>query len=204
MFRKIFFFIFLSIAVPRLTTAQLYGGYFYVNWNTYVPFTNKDFVGKNSSAGASLGYSVFVGNRWTVGIEIGNHTLKDYIPRKTYSLPGGNITTDIYNYHYYTTVAAKGQFLFKTEGKFLPFAGVGTGVVFNEYTQYYNVYTDAETETGFLVRPEAGIIFRPKDYAGWGIKASVVGDFAFVDSPVFELDNFYAIGFQLGFLLFND
>lgn len=203
MFRKVILIVCL-LASCIVVKAQLYGGYINVNWNIYQPLSNKDFIDKASAAGASLGFTKFINDRWAIGLEAGSTTYKEYVPSKTYSIPNGNITTDIYNYHYYTHVVVKGQYFFLSEGKFLPYTGLGGGVVFNEYAQFYNVYSDTESKTGFVFRPEAGLIFRPKDYSSWGLKASLVSDVAFVKSPDFELDNPFTIGIQLGFILFND
>jgi hypothetical protein len=78
------------------------------------------------------------------------------------------------------------------------------GVGFSNYRIFYNVYEDDDTKTGFVVRPEVGTLFRPKDYANWGLKASLSYDYTANKSTKFEVGNLSGIGFQIGVVFFAD
>jgi hypothetical protein len=186
------------------TYAQYYSGAFHVGWNTLVPLSDKEYTGSTSSSGVRVGFSKFMNDRFGFGIEGSYNTLDDYTPRSTYEYPGGAITTDIYNYLYYFTVMANAQYFFVQGNKFIPYASLGMGVNFSEYRIFYNVYEDSDSQQAFVVRPEIGTLFRPKEYASWGLKSSLSYEYAANKSEYFDVGNFSGISFQIGVVLFTD
>jgi membrane associated rhomboid family serine protease len=181
---------------------QVADGAFHISWTTLKP-TYKEFVAKTSSQGIRAGFSKFVNEKFGFGIEGGYSVLNDYVPLETYQFPGGAITTDIYNYMYFYSLAVNGQYYFKTSEVLIPYVSLGAGVAYTDYTLYYNVYSDADDVTAFLLRPEAGVLYRFGKYAGTGVKAAIGYDYAFNKSDYFEVDNFSALSFQIGLVLFN-
>lgn len=196
------FFIFLIASVT--TTAQSYQSAFHVGWNTLMPLSDKEFTNKTSSAGMRVGFTKFVSDHFGFGLEGSYNTLNDYVPLKTYGFPGGAITADVYNYLYYFTVTANAQYYFIQGGKFIPYAALGMGVAFNEYRIFYNVYEDADSQQGFVVRPEVGTLFRIREYASWGLKSSVSYDYATSKSEYLDVDEFSGLSFQIAVVLFTD
>ncbi len=176
---------------------------FHFNWTTIVP-TYTGFVSNTSSQGMRIGFTKFVNERFGFGIEGGYTVLNDYVPRQTYEFPGGAFTTDIYNYMYYYTLAANGQYYFKTSGLFVPYASLAFGAGITEYAIFYNVYSDSDNKTGLLIRPELGAMYRFSAYSGMGLKAAVGMDYATNKSDYFDLKNFSGISFQVGIVLFNN
>lgn len=183
--------------------AQEYSTAFHVGWNTMVPFSDKDFTGSTSSAGLRLGYTKFVNEKFGFGFEAGYSTLDDYVPPTTYEYPGGAITTDIYNYLYYFTIMANGQYYFTQGGRFIPYTSLGMGVAFSEYKIFYNVYQESDNNTGFVIRPEIGTLFRIKEYSSFGLKAALGFDYATNKSDYFETKNLAALNFQIGIVFLN-
>lgn len=200
---RLFVFIFF-ILIGTTAVGQYNKSVFSVGWNTLKPLSDKEFTNKTSSAGMRIGYSKFMNDRFGFGIEGGFNTLDDYVPRQTYEFPGGAITTDIYNYLYYFTLMGNAQYYFVQGKNFIPYASVAMGVAFSEYRIYYNVYSEGDTQTSFVVRPEIGTLFRVKEYASWGLKSSVSYDFASNKSDQFEVGNFSGISFLVGIVLFAD
>ena len=187
------------------TTALAQGdGIISIGWSTLKPLSDKEFTSKTSSAGMRIGYTKLIDDRFGFGIEGGFNTLDDYVPRQTYEYPGGALTTDFYNYLYYYTLMAHGHYYFVQTKNFMPYASLAMGVAFSEYRIYYNVYNDADTNIGFVIRPEVGTLFRIREGAKWGIKTAVSYDYATNKSDYFEIDNFSGISFQLGLVLFSD
>lgn len=184
--------------------AQLYQSTFYVGWNTLMPLSDKEFTSRTSSAGARIGFSKFINDRFGFGIEGAYNSMEDYVPRRTYEYPGGAITTDVHNYLYYFTLMANAQYYFMQGNKFIPYASLGMGLTFSEYRLFYNVYENNDTKVGFVVRPEAGTLFRAKEYAGWGLKAAVSYDFATNKSDYMGVGNFSGVSFLVGVVLFAD
>ena len=93
-----------------------------------------------------------------------------------------------------------GQYYFKQEDedRLFPYAGLGLGASTNQYVLYYNIYQDTERSWGFLVRPEAGVIFRFTDRSSLGVMAAVHFDYSTNKSDNFAYNSFSALGFQLG------
>jgi hypothetical protein len=184
--------------------AQLYQSAFHVGWNTLKPLSDKEFTSKTSSAGARIGFSKFMNDRFGFGIEGSYNTLDDYVPRATYEFPGGAVTTDIYNYMYYFTVMGNAQYYFVQGKNFIPYASLGMGVAFTEYRIFYNVYEETDSQTSFVVRPEIGTLFRLKEHGSFGFKTSLSYDFAANKSDYFSIDNFSGLNLLFGIVLFAD
>jgi hypothetical protein len=177
---------------------------FHVGWNTLKPLSDKDYTGKTSSAGAKVGFSKFMNDRFAFGLEVGYNTLDDYVPRTMYEYPGGAVTTDIYNYMYYFTVMGNAQYYFVQGKKFMPYASLGMGVALTEYRIFYNVYEDRDDQISFVMRPEVGTLFKVKENGSFGFKASLSYDYAANKSDYFGIDNFSGVNLMLGIVLFAD
>lgn len=195
--------IFCLVSVSLVVRGQEYASAFHLGWNTLVPFSDKDFTGNTSTAGLRLGYTQFVSDRFGVGFDVGYSTLDDYVPPATYEYPGGAITTDIYNYLYYFTLMANGQYYFTQGKRFVPYASLGMGVALSNYKIFYNVYQEQDRNTGFVIRPEIGTLFKVRENSGFGFKAAMGFDFATNKSDYFETKNLSGFNFQLGFVLIN-
>ena len=102
------FLLVFSVLVAITAQAQLYSSALHVGWNTLKPLSDTDFIDKTSSAGIRLGFTKLMNDKLGVGLEGSYNTMHEYVPRQTYDFPGGAITTDIYNYHYYFTIMANG------------------------------------------------------------------------------------------------
>jgi opacity protein-like surface antigen len=184
--------------------AQIYSNAFHLGWNTLKPLSDKEFIDKTSSSGLRLGYTKFVNEKFGFGFEGSYATLNDYIPLQTYSYPGGAYTTDFHPYVYYFTIMANAQYYF-IQGRFLmPYASMGMGVAFTEYRLFYNAFNDADSQASFAIRPEVGTIFRFSEYSRWGIKVAGSYDYTSAKNEYFQLDNFTALGFQVGVVFLNE
>ncbi|HRJ31574.1 MAG TPA: outer membrane beta-barrel protein [Cyclobacteriaceae bacterium] len=191
------------LAITPAAIAQVAESAFHVSWVTMKP-TYTDYVSKTSSRGFNVGFTKFINERFGAGLSGGYTVLDDYVPRQTYTFPGGAITTDIFNYMYFYTLMANGQYYFKTEGLFVPYASLSAGAAFTEYTIFYNAYSDSDTKTSFNLRPELGALYRFQKYSTLGMKAAIGYDFVTNKSEYFDLKNFSALSFQIGIVLFND
>jgi len=200
---KLWLILILSLIIGTSAFAQVAESAFHVSWTTLVP-TYTDYVSKTSTRGFNVGFTKFITERFGAGLSGSYSVLDDYVPRQTYEFPGGAITTDIFNYMYYYSLTANGQYYFKTTGLFIPYASLSAGVAFTEYTIYYNAYSDSDSKTSFTIRPELGALYRFQKYSSLGLKAAIGYDYATNKSDYFDLKNFSALNFQLGVVLFND
>ena len=187
----------LLIGLPMCVQAQR--NYFYISWDINTPTSSTDWISSTSSAGGKAGYRAFLNNeKISVGLDLNWGAYNEYKPTTTYQTDHGAITTDYFNYIYTYGAAATVQYNFHVgDGdRYFPYAGLGLGANHNEYTQYYNIYSDTDKNWGFLARPEAGIIV--KLGRTWGIMGAVHYDYSTNKSDYFDYKNFSAVGFQLG------
>ncbi|MFN3841316.1 MAG: hypothetical protein ACK4RF_11485 [Cyclobacteriaceae bacterium] len=191
------------VMVFGVTQAQIAESGFHINWMMVKP-TYTDYVSKTSSRGVRLGFTKFINEQFGAGIEGGFNVLDDYVPRQTYEYPGGAITTDIFNYMYNYTLTANGQYYFKKSGLFVPYAALHAGVIFTEYTLFYNAYSETENKTGAIVRPELGAMYRFQTYGALGLKAAIGYEYATNKSESYDIDNFSGLNVQIGIVLFNN
>ena len=195
----IFFLITASLAVK----GQEFTSAFHLGWNIFVPFSDKDFTGSTSTAGIRIGYSKFVNDKFGFGFEAGYSTLDDYVPPTTYLHEGGAITTDRYNYLYYFTLMANGQYYLSQGKRFISYTSLGMGVAFSDYRIFYNVYQEGDDNAGFVIRPEIGTLFKVTENSGFGLKAAVGFEYATNKSEYFETKNLSGLNFQIGIVLLN-
>lgn len=182
--------------------AQFSDGALTAGLNILLP-TYTEFVG-NTSTGFRLGYSRFKTDTFGWGFDAAYNTLDDYVPRQTYEYPGGAITTDVYNYMYHLTFLVNGQYYYRATSRLVPYASLGAGVALTEYRLFYNVYKESDNVVGFVARPEAGLLFRFKEYGSLGLKSAVSFEYATNKSEAYALENFSGVAFQIGIVLFND
>ncbi len=195
--------LFFLIAIASTAKGQEYDNAFHIGWNTLVPFSDKDFTGSTSTAGVRLGYTKFVNEKFGFGLEVGYSTLDDYVPLTTYENENGAVTTDIYNYLYYFTAMVNGQYYFSHGKRFIPYTSLGMGVALSEYKIFYNVFQESDHNTGFVIRPEIGTLFKVKEYTSFGLKAAIGFDYATNRSDYFETKNLSGFNFQIGVVLLN-
>lgn len=195
--------IFCLVTASLAVRGQEYASAFHLGWNSLVPLSDNDFVSKTSTAGVRIGYTQFLSERFGVGFEAGYSTLDDYVPLATYEYPGGAITTDVYNYLYYLTLMANGQYYFTQGKRFIPYASLGMGVALSNYRIFYNVYQEQNRNAGFVIRPEIGALFKVREHSGLGLKAAMGFDYATNKNDYFETKNVSGFNIQLGIVIIN-
>jgi len=198
------FIVAICLLLPAVSWAQ--DNYFYLNLDINTPTANTSWLNSTSNAGGRAGYRVFLGEgRYSVGVDVNWATYSQYFPTETIQYPTGALTTDYYHYIYNYGIAGSGQynFLVGDGDRIIPYAGLGLGANYNRYSMYYNIYEDTDKSWGFLVRPEAGILYRLKARRSLGVMAGVHYDYSTNSSDVFQYQNFAAFGVQLGIVLMS-
>ena len=195
----------IALLGAQLIYAQ--NNYFYIALDVNTTLGNKDFVDETSAKGGRFGYRAFIteDSRVSLGIDASWATFDKYKPTETFESHGGAITTDYFNYVYQYGLAVSGLYHFKVgeSERFFPYAGIGIGANYNEYAQYYNIYSSVEKKWGFLARPEAGVLFRFTRNRGLGAMAAVHYDYSTNKSETFNVDKFSSVGFQIGLIIMN-
>jgi hypothetical protein len=175
--------------------------FYFLSWDNNSPLSNKDFINQSSSLGIKLGFRKRIneeGKLW-VGGDLGWATYKQYIPSNAYTYGTQSVTTDLYNYVYSYNLSVNIDYFFLPMEKIIvPYGGLGIGVAYDKFAQYYNIYGSSNTSWGFLAKPEAGVLIGFKENSPWRIKAAVHYDYSTNTSTDFNYKNFMSMGFQVG------
>lgn len=195
-----------ALVVSAQTQAQV-NNYFYLDWNINVPTSNTEWIGSTSTAGGKVGYRFFPFNqteRISLGVDFSWTTLYEYAPEETFYYPDGALTTDYFKYLFNNSLVLSGQYYFPLASeRIFPYAGIGLGANWNRYRLYYNIYTEEETDVGFLARPEVGVLARFGSRRSLGAKVAMHFDYSTNQSENYQYSAFSALGFQVGILLMN-
>jgi hypothetical protein len=195
---------FVLVLMAALVSAQ--ENYFYASWNYQMPMSNRQWLDTPSGHGAVIGYRFFLGDRrLSVGLDASWITFEQYEPKRTFQQDNGAITTDYYKYIYQYAGVISAQYYFPVgdSERFFPYAGLGLGANYNDFTLYYNIYSDSYTGWGFLARPEAGILVRFSERRSIGAIAAVHYDYSTNQNENFNYSNFTALGFRIGVVLMS-
>jgi hypothetical protein len=187
------------------TSSFAQDNYFYFSWDINVPLANKDWIAKTSPRGAKVGYRHFIGDnrKFSAGVDVNWAYFQEYKPTQTFQNPGGAITTDYFNEIFDMGITASGQYYFEVGDRehLFPYAGLGLGASRNDYSVYYNIYEDQESNYGFLARPEVGVLLRISPRRKIGLMAAVHYDFSTAKSDEYDYSIFSTLGFQLGIMV---
>jgi hypothetical protein len=195
--RAILFLIFITIAGQA--SGQYFDKVFFISWVANAPLANKNFVGSPTARGARLGYRELINPHFTMGVDLSMASYDEYIPRQTYTTPGGAITTDFTHFANTFGATLSGEYLFREEKRLMPYAGLGAGVAYNNYAVYYNIFSSSDNAFGFLGRLKTGAWYRLKETGSWAINASVHLEYSTAKSADMGYRYFLNPGFELGF-----
>ncbi len=174
--------------------------YFTVSWDIQAPLSNTNFIKDVSVKGFQVGYHEKINDHFYMGVDFNTMIYSQYTPPTTYYSASGDITTDFYKYAVTYGAALSGEYYFSPEKRIVPFAGLGVGANYNNYSLYYNIYASKDNGWGALIRPQAGAIFKLGQKQSWGIIAAVHYDYSTAKSSYFNYQNFASIGLRIGFV----
>jgi len=163
-----------------------------------VPLSNRSFLAKPTVRSGGFFYREMLNDRVSAGFDVSFAGYDDYTPPKLYESANSAVYTDFYNYVNRFTVAVAGDYLFRPEGKVIPFAGAGLGASYTSVRIYYNIYDDRETKWSVSLTPHAGALFRFGTRTSWGAFASAGFDYSFLTMPNFDYKGFGALSLQAG------
>ncbi|MGX5820359.1 outer membrane beta-barrel protein [Chitinophaga lutea] len=173
-----------------------------LSWEISVPSSN-DFISSTSLAGGRFDYRYFLpGKPVSFGVALSWNSYEQYVPTRTVKYNSGEsaITTDFNNVLYTVPVTATAHYYFNYGRMAMPYIGVGIGAQYAESDIYYNIFLDEETNWGFCVRPEIGLLVSP-GMKNWGILANVGYNFATNKIDLTGQDNLKSVNFNIGLFL---
>lgn len=186
------------------STGRDFDRYYFFNWDINKPLSNKDFVSDQSSLGTRLGFRTRLTeeDRLWAGGDFSWVVYKQYVPYATYpdpSSPTGSISTDLYNYSYNYSITANIDYLFLSVDKVVvPYGGLGLGLAYDKFAQYFNIYGGSANSWGLMVRPEAGVLIGFGTNTSWRAKIAAHYDYATNNSNDFGIKGFSNFGLQFG------
>lgn len=125
----------------------------------------KDFISKASWRGALFEYERLIQPNIGVGLQFGWSTFYEEMPRDTYPLENGAITSKQYRYINSIPIQLTGKYYFTDDNSpFRPFVGVGTGTYYLEQRNDNGLFSSKEKGWVFAVTPKAGILI-PLNYS---------------------------------------
>jgi hypothetical protein len=80
----------------------------------------------------------------------------------------------------------------------VPYAGLGLGLAYDKFAQYYNIYGGTGDSWGLMARPEAGVLVGFGSNSSWRIKLAAHYDYATNNNSDFGISGFSSVGVQFG------
>ena len=189
-----------------------FDSFYFLSWDNNTPLSNQNYIGQSTALGTKLGFRKRLNDvdKLWAGADFGWSVYKEHVPYTTYQYGSQSISTDLYNYAYNFSLTANLDYFFAPMDKlFVPYGGVGVGLAYAKFTQYYYIYGENIDSFGVQLRPEIGILIGFKENSSWRIKAAFHYDYASNTGKLVEHnfitpgnnDNykgFVNMGFQVG------
>ena len=166
-----------------------------IAWDVNFPLDNK-FVTATSYKGFKFELRRMVKPSLSVGFETGSNVYDQYLPRKTYQLQDGAITTDLYTYVYTLPLALNVHHYFYVSKMVIPYAGLAMGAMYSQQKVYYNTYVSEDENWGFLVRPELGALVT--FHEGMALLVGARYSYSTNTQNTFHTNGIQSFGLQLG------
>lgn len=175
--------------------------YFQFGWDVNQPVGSNDFINQMSSVGTRLGFRKRLNedDRLWVGGDFSWAVYKQYVPYTTYYTSSGATSTDLYNYSYNYALTANMDYMFRSTDKIiLPYAGLGIGLAYNKFAQYYNIYNYSSEKWGLMLRPEIGVLIGFSENASWRMNVAAHFDYSTAADKDVGYSNFTNFGVRIG------
>ena len=197
-------FIIAFLSGINMAIAQDFEGYYTASFDFNQPLSNTNRVNSMSILGLKVGYHRLLNKKFTLGGELNWGTYKQYHPTVTATQPDGSVvTTDYFDYVYSYGLVLNGRYMMSYNQTFNPYFGLGVGVGYNKYAQFYNVYEYQKKATGFLARPEAGMIIRFSQRRSVCGLVGVHYDYSTTISSAGGYSDFTNYGFNIGIVILD-
>jgi hypothetical protein len=164
-----------------------------LSWSLSIPLGSlNDFINNVSPAGGNFTGRYFLKKGFVVGFEFGwNNYYKEY-PRNTYYGSDGLAITAIHYTYAFVIPWEVGAFYYFLPASIVdPYAGLSFGGDYMEehvLVQEYDIYN---TQWGFILTPEAGVMIKFGKFSHWGANVSAqywfnTNSFSFTDMKTYS------------------
>lgn len=155
--------------------------FYFFSWDNNAPLSNKNFINQMSNLGTKIGLRKRLNSeeRLWVGGDIGWAVYQQHVPFTSYQYGNTAIAAELFNYSYnYSVTFNLDYFLTPMDQLVVPYGGVGVGLAYDKFAQFYNVYGGSVDSFGLQMRPEVGVLLGFKKNSPWRIKAAFHFDYA--------------------------
>lgn len=189
----------IAIAFAMPAKAQLSdNGYANIDWQFNVPLSN-NFADKASGWGMNFEGGYFVTPNLGLGLFLNYHSNHEYIPRETFKIGAGDVTTDQQHTMFQLPFGAAARYQWNRGGAVQPYVSAKLGAEYAKIRSNFNMLEARENSWGFYASPEVGVNVFPWVY-GPGLHFALYYSYGTNKADVlhYSVDGLNNFGFRLG------
>jgi outer membrane protein W len=133
----------------------------HLSWEIAFPVSNP-YLSETSLSGGRFEFRQMIKPNTSVGLAMSWNSFDEYVGRKTYTSGDGAtaVTTDMVRQIYTLPITAViHRYFYGKSKKLVPNIGIGLGAMYAEQSSFINIYEISSENWGFVVRPEAGLMY---------------------------------------------
>jgi hypothetical protein len=165
----------LGLIIMISTTAVAQQFNLSLNYNTAAPLSSsfKDYVSKTSFRGFQGSVLYRINNQFRVGLQASYNDFYQKYPRQVYkSTDGSDISAVLSNTLQDIPVLVKGEYSFLKQGLIKPYIGLGAGINFINYDQFYGELEYNHYYTKAAFSGDVGVLIPFSKTSNYGARIS--------------------------------
>lgn len=189
----------MAVILTAICAHAQVGRCYYVDAGWQFNGTVSNVFSDNASGwGAYLEGGYYFLPRVAAGVFASFNTNNEYFPKRTYDAGNGTaVTTDMYHSLYQVPFGATLRYRFAWK-KIQPYAEAKLGANYAREYELYSTFGAADSQWGFYVSPEIGVVIHPFNKSNLGLQLSAYYSYATNRSEAFGINGLNNAGFKLG------
>ena len=189
----------MAVILTAICAHAQVGRRYYVDAGWQFNGTVSNVFSDNASGwGAYLEGGYYFLPRVAAGVFASFNTNNEYFPKRTYDAGNGTaVTTDMYHSLYQVPFGATLRYRFAWK-KIQPYAEAKLGANYAREYELYSTFGVADSQWGFYVSPEIGVVIHPFNKSNLGLQLSAYYSYATNRSEAFGINGLNNAGFKLG------
>lgn len=189
----------MAVILTAICAHAQVGRRYYVDAGWQFNGTVSNVFSDNASGwGAYLEGGYYFLPRVAAGVFASFNTNNEYFPKRTYDAGNGTaVTTDMYHSLYQVPFGATLRYRFAWK-KIQPYAEAKLGANYAREYELYSTFGAADSQWGFYVSPEIGVVIHPFNKSNLGLQLSAYYSYATNRSESFGINGLNNAGFKLG------
>lgn len=189
----------MAVILTAICAHAQVGRRYYVDAGWQFNGTVSNVFSDNASGwGAYLEGGYYFLPRVAAGVFASFNTNNEYFPKRTYDAGNGTaVTTDMYHSLYQVPFGATLRYRFAWK-KIQPYAEAKLGANYAREYELYSTFGAADSQWGFYVSPEIGVVIHPFNKSNLGLQLSAYYSYATNRSEAFGINGLNNAGFKLG------